>query len=216
MQLLFDLDGTLTDPATGITLSLQHALTKLGSRVPPADDLKRFIGPPLQETFAELLSTKDEAVLGLAIQHYRGRYAQVGIYENELYPDVPSGLAALSKLGHRLWVATSKPHVYAQRIVDHLGIASWFEKVYGSELSGRNSDKSELIAGLLKAEGLRPADAWMIGDRVHDVVGARRNGVRTIAVLWGYGSEEELRAARPDAMVSSMSELCDCLAAIGA
>jgi len=212
-ELLFDLDGTLTDPATGITRSLQHAFTKLGRDVPPLGELKRFIGPPLREAFADLLSTDDEAVLDLAIQHYRDRYAEVGIYENELYPDVPDGLAALRRLGHRLWVATSKPQVYARRIIDHFGLSHWFEEVYGSELSGEGSDKSELISNILKRERLRPDDAWMIGDRSHDIVGAQRNGVRTIAVLWGYGSEEELRGARPDAMVGSMAHLCEYLAA---
>ena len=208
MELLFDLDGTLTDPAVGITLSLQHALTKLGCRVPPVGELKRFIGPPLRETFANLLSTDDDALLDLAIQHYRERYAEAGIYENELYPDVQDGLATLRKLGHRLWVATSKPRVYARRIIDHFDLGLWFEKVYGSELSGKNSEKSELIGSLLKRERLRPNDAWMIGDRAHDILGAQRNGVSTIAVLWGYGSEEELRAARPDTMVGSMAHLC--------
>jgi len=212
-ELLFDLDGTLTDPAIGITLSLQHTLTKLGRHVPPVGELKRFIGPPLRGTFAELLSTNDEAVLDLAIQHYRDRYAEVGIYENELYPDVPDGLAALRRLGHRLWVATSKPEVYARRIIDHFGLSHWFEEVYGSELSGENCDKTELISHILDRERLRPDDAWMIGDRSHDIVGAQRNGVRTIAVLWGYGSEEELRGARPDAMVGSMAHLCEYLAA---
>ncbi|MBN1918090.1 MAG: HAD hydrolase-like protein [Verrucomicrobia bacterium] len=208
MELLFDLDGTLTNPAAGITRSLEHALVTLGHGVSPGDDLKRFIGPPLREAFAELLSTDDEATLSLAIRHYRDRYTEAGIYENDLYPDVPSGLASLRELGHRLWIATSKPQVYAQRIAEHFGISRWFENVYGSELSGRNADKAELIGHLLKTEKLRPTDAWMIGDRIHDVVGAQRNGVRTIAVLWGYGSEAELRAARPDAMVRSMAELC--------
>jgi phosphoglycolate phosphatase len=111
LDLFFDLDGTLTDPARGITLCLQHALLALGRQAPPLEHLRRYIGPPLRGTFVDLLATDEHAVIEAAIGHYRERFSAVGLYENEVYPDVPKGLAALREAGHRLWVVTSKPGV---------------------------------------------------------------------------------------------------------
>lgn len=207
MDLFFDLDGTLTDPARGITLCLEHALLALGRQAPPLEHLRRYIGPPLRGTFVDLLETDERAVIEAAVVHYRERFSAVGLYENEVYPDVPKGLVALREAGHRLWVVTSKPGVYACRIVEHFELTSLFQGVYGSELSGKNADKIELIAHVLKSEQLDPAHARMIGDRAEDIVGGRANGTRTIGVLWGYGSEEELMKAEPDIIVDSMAKL---------
>jgi phosphoglycolate phosphatase len=211
LDILFDLDGTLTDPVLGITRCIQHALTGLGRTAPDLDSLRRCVGPPLQDSFAELLETKDEILLAEAIRLYRERFKPVGMFENSVYPDVPEGLETLRAQGHRLWVATSKPHVFAQEIVEHFGLARFFERVHGSELSGVNADKGDLIRHVLAEEGIPPEQAWMVGDRMHDVLGARRNGVEAIGVLWGYGSEEELRAAAPRRIVASMAELCEAI-----
>lgn len=211
MDILFDLDGTLTDPVVGITRCIQHALVSLGRAAPDLDGLRRCVGPPLQDSFAELLETTDEALLADAIRLYRERFKPVGMFENSVYPDVPEGLETLRAQGHRLWVATSKPHVFAREIVEHFGLARFFERVHGSELSGVNADKGELIRYVLAEEGISPGHAWMVGDRMHDVLGARRNGVEAIGVLWGYGSEEELRAAAPRRIVASMAELCEAI-----
>lgn len=207
MELFFDLDGTLTDPALGITACLQHAVARLGGQPPPAAALTRFIGPPLRSTFCELLTTEDPALLDAAIAHYRDRFANIGIFENAVYPDVPAGLAALCADGHRLWVVTAKPEVYAQTIVSHFGLDHHFAGIHGSELSGERTDKGDLIRHVLERERLAREAVWMIGDRMHDVTGGRRNGVRTMAVLWGYGTEEELRTASPDAMAASMDDV---------
>lgn len=207
MELFFDLDGTLTDPVLGICGSLQYALVRLGRQPPPMSELERFIGPPLRGTFAELLATDDREMLEAAVAFYRERFTSKGLYQNRVYPDVADGLASLREDGHRLWVVTSKPRVYAERIAHHFDLASSFEAVYGAELSGERSDKSELIAFALAAEDLDPSTVWMIGDREQDVRGGRANGTRTAGVLWGYGSETELRGAEPDCLVDSMQAL---------
>ncbi len=207
--LLFDLDGTLTDPERGITTCIQHALSALHRTVPPGESLRRCIGPPLRASFAELLETDDEATLDAALAHYRARFATTGIYENTLYPFVPGALAALQGARHRLWVATSKPTVYARRIVEHFGLAPYFEGVYGSELTGQRADKGELVRHLLATERLDPGRTWMIGDRSHDVTGGRANGLRTIGVLWGFGSDRELREAGADLVVDTMDQILE-------
>lgn len=209
MNLFFDLDGTLTDPGIGITRCIEHALTCLGRPAPNVESLRRCVGPPLQRSFEELLGTRDEAAVAEAIRLYRERFVPVGMFENSVYPDVPPGLETLKRAGHRLWVVTSKPHVFARRIVEHFGLSGLFEKVYGSELSGENADKADLLREVLAREAIRPEDACMIGDRAVDVLGARAHGIPAIAVLWGYGSEEELAAAAPDRVVASMLELCE-------
>jgi phosphoglycolate phosphatase len=211
LDILFDLDGTLTDPVLGITRCIQHALVNLGRTAPEIDSLRPCVGPPLQDSFAELLETTDEFLLSEAIRLYRERFKPIGMFENSVYPDVPEGLKTLRAQGHRLWVATSKPHVFAREIVEHFGLAEFFERVHGSELSGVNADKGDLIRHVLSEEGISPEHAWMVGDRKHDVLGARRNGVEAIGVLWGYGSEEELRAAAPRRIVATMAELCEAI-----
>ncbi len=208
MNLLFDLDGTLTDPELGITRSIQYALHKLGrSEQPPREALRRYIGPPLRRSFAELLDTRDESRLDAAMAAYRQRFADIGIFENAVYPEVPGGLATLCEGGHRLWVATAKPEVYARRIIDHFNLAPMFQRIYGSELSGENSEKSDLISSILDRERLKLATVFVIGDRGQDILAGRANGTRTIGVLWGYGTEEEIRGAQPDLAVNSMAAL---------
>lgn len=209
MNLLFDLDGTLTDPFVGITRCIQHALSQLGRAAPPSAELSRFIGPPLRGTFAELLSTNDDAAISRAVASYRERFAAEGMLENDVYPGVGSGLEKLTADGHRLWVVTSKPGIYARKIVAHFGLASWFRETYGSELDGENSNKGDLVRVVLESEGLAPTETWMIGDRSHDIRAGRVNGTRTVGVLWGYGTPEELRVEEPDMLLGSMAELVE-------
>lgn len=129
------------------------------------------------------------------------------MFENVIYPDVEARLTRLADDGHQLWVVTSKPHEFARQIVDHFGIRSYFRDVYGSELDGRNADKGTLIRVVLETEHLAPDDTWMVGDRAEDIRGGRANGTRTVGVLWGYGSEAEIRGEEPNAVIASMSEL---------
>ena len=191
---LFDLDGTLTDPKPGITQCIAHALTGLGQAPPDLDQLAWCIGPPLRGSFARLLVSDDDALLDRAIALYRERFGAVGLFENALYPGVAEAVAAVRAAGCATFVATSKPHVYATRIVEHFGLAPLFDGVYGSELDGTRVDKGELIAHALAERRLDPARVVMVGDREHDMIGAGRCGVRAIGVLYGYGSAAELRA----------------------
>jgi phosphoglycolate phosphatase len=207
VDLLFDLDGTLTDPGVGITRCLQHAMSVLGREPPAMGELLGFIGLPLRATFSQLLATADGGLVSRAIALYRERFVEAGMFENEVYPDVAPVLQELLAGGHRLWVVTSKPEVYARKIIDHFGLSSWFSEIYGSELDGRNSDKADLVRVVLEKEAMVPGATWMIGDRAHDVRGGRRNATRTAGVLWGYGSEQELRAEGPDVLVESMAAL---------
>jgi phosphoglycolate phosphatase len=192
-DIFFDLDGTLTDPKPGITGSIQYALEKLDLPVPSQDELTWCIGPPLRASFVTLLG--GEALADRAVALYRERFADTGLYENSVYPDIEHILAALRQSPRRLFVATSKPHVFAERIIDHFGLTSYFEQVFGSELDGTRVNKGELLAYAIKTTGVDPSQALMIGDRSHDMVGATNNGMRGIGVLYGYGSKDELVAA---------------------
>jgi len=192
--IFFDLDGTLTDPKIGITRSIQYALNKLAHpTIPTEDELTWCIGPPLRGSFAKLLGSDTSA--DLAVSYYRERFSDVGLYENGVYAGVAEVLTALGGSGRRLFVATSKPHVFAERIIDHFGLRHHFERVFGSELDGTRVDKSHLLQYALKETAIDPSRAIMVGDRSHDIVGARNNAMNAIGVLYGYGSAEELTAA---------------------
>ena len=188
--IFFDLDGTLTDPKPGITGSIQYALRKLDLPVPTQDELSWCIGPPLRASFVTLLGGERPADRAVAL--YRERFAEVGLYENSVYPDIEHILATLRQSPRRLFVATSKPQIFAERIIDHFGLTGYFERVFGSELDGTRVNKSELLAYAIATTGVDRQQALMIGDRSHDMVGARNNGMRAIGVLYGYGSEQEL------------------------
>ncbi len=207
MHLFFDLDGTLTDSRPGILKSMRHALTVLGLPVPPDEELIRFIGPPTQDAFRELLGSSDSELNTRAIAVYRERFARLGMFENSVYPGVIQGLSALAEAGFPMLVVTSKPEVFAEQIIDHFELRKFFGHVYGSELTGERGNKAELIAHVLASEGLSSADAWMIGDRLHDIRGAKHNGLRSAGVLWGYGDRNELTQAGADTVFESMPEL---------
>jgi phosphoglycolate phosphatase len=186
----FDLDGTLTDPKPGITRSIQYALGKLGCDVPTEDDLTWCIGPPLHASLKKLLGTDDLADKALLL--YRERFADIGLFENRIYPGIEATLSAVARSGRRLFVATSKPVVYAERIVDHFKLRVYFERVFGSELDGTRSDKTDLLGYALQTTGVDPSQAIMIGDRSHDMIGARNNKMTAVGVLYGYGGKQEL------------------------
>jgi len=214
MHLLFDLDGTLTDPFPGIIKSIQHALVALGHPAPPDNDLRWCIGPPLRQVFARLLDTKDASLIESAVLKYRDRFGTVGLFENDLYPGIETALAELKRSGHTFGVATSKPAVFAVRIIEHFGLKPYFRSIDGSEMDGTRADKTSLIAYILKRDAIAPADTIMIGDREFDMIGARQNGVAALGVLWGYGSRAELEAAGAFACVASPQELPAALAQI--
>jgi phosphoglycolate phosphatase len=201
----FDLDGTLTDPKLGIARSIQYALGKLGHAAPPADELTWCIGPPLLASLQTLLGGGDLAKQALSL--YRERYSDIGIFENHVYAGVEDTLCALCTAGHRLFVATSKPGVYAERIVDHFKLARYFERVFGSELNGQRSDKTELLGYALQTTGVEPRRAVMIGDRMHDMIGARNNGMTAVGVLYGYGARQELMEAGAHHLCATPREL---------
>jgi phosphoglycolate phosphatase len=190
----FDLDGTLTDPKIGITASIQYALAKFDVPVPTQDELTWCIGPPLHANFRALLGCSDSDA-DRAVAFYRERFGEVGLFENNLYAGIEDTLMTVAAPGRRLFVATSKPHVYADRIIDHFGLRRHFERVFGSELDGTRVDKSDLLRYALDETSTDPARAMMIGDRKHDMIGAANNGISTIGVLYGYGSREELTTA---------------------
>lgn len=195
-NILFDLDGTLTDPREGITRSIQHALAKLGIDEPDLRNLEHFIGPPLLQQFMVAYDF-DEAKAWEAVNFYRERFRVTGLYENQLFHGVIALLETLQQQGRHLYIATSKPWEFAREIARHFDFAKHFKVVYGSELDGTRTNKVELIAHILQQEGLDPAQTLMIGDRKHDLIGARANGLDCAAVGYGFGSREELEAEAP-------------------
>ncbi len=211
---LFDLDGTLTDPKRGITRSVQYALRKRGITPPDADELEPFIGPPLEQSFRERLGF-DAVEARRAVDDYREYFSERGIYENEVYAGIPSLLRELRESGRRVCLATSKPTVFAERILEHFDLTKHFDLVVGSHLDGTRVEKTEVVsAALVGVRGEAPERAVMVGDRMHDVHGARANGIDAIAVAWGYGTREELRAAAPTSLAASVEELRRLLLAV--
>lgn len=207
VNIFFDLDGTLTDPKDGITRCIQYALDQLGVASPAADQLEWCIGPPLHTSFALLLETNERALLENAISLYRQRFSERGLFENRVYPEVVPTLRWIKALGVHLFLATSKPKVFAEQIIDHFSLTPFFNAVYGSELDGQLSDKGELIAYILDTEHLDPKQTLMVGDRSHDIIGGKKNGIKTAGVSYGYGSREELAASEPDFTVSVLADL---------
>lgn len=204
---LFDLDGTLTDPREGITRCIAYALERMGIEPPPLDPLTFAIGPPLRGSLAQLLGTSDRAAVERALALYRERFAEVGLFENAPYEGIHDALDAIRGTGARLFVATSKPLVYAARIVSRFGMDAHFVEVHGCELDGTREDKRDLLAYLLPRHGIAPEHAVMIGDRGADMRAACHHGVRAVGALWGYGSAEELREAGAHALCESPAHL---------
>jgi phosphoglycolate phosphatase len=207
-NIIFDLDGTLTDPQPGITRSIQFALEKLGRPVPAVDDLLWCIGPPLLGSLKKILAA-DAHKAETALSIYRERYNTVGKFENKVYPGIPGTLTALNRQGFNLFVATSKPYVFANDILAHFDLLRFFKRVYGCELDGTLADKGELIAYILKREELIANNTMMVGDRSHDILGARKHGVYSLGVTYGYGTKEELVESGADCIVDSPREIME-------
>ena len=209
--ILFDLDGTLSDPKVGITKSVQYALHKMDIVESNIDKLECFIGPPLQVSFAEYYNF-DESNSQKAIALYRERFKEKGMFENELYSNIPLLLKSLKDQGFTLVIATSKPTVFAEQILKYFNINQYFELIVGSNLDGTRASKTEIIQYILdKYTAYKPRDFIMIGDRKHDIIGSINTGIDSIGVTYGYGSFEELRHANPTFIVDNVDQIKDIL-----
>lgn len=205
--LFFDLDGTLADPSDGMTKCLRHALECLGWPTPPPAELLQYIGPSLRWTFPRLLASDDPELIEAAVGYYRQRYGTVGLFEQEIYPGIPPVLRSLHDDGFALYVVTSKPKIFAERIIRHFELDAYFVEVFGPDLDGRFDDKTELIAHIFARNICQPRQAVMIGDRASDIVAGKTNGAHTIAVTYGFGSVEELAATEPDCFCHNPAEI---------
>jgi phosphoglycolate phosphatase len=203
LSILFDLDGTLADSRVGITKSVQYALRKQGVVIDNPDDLVPYIGPPLEWAFREFHGLS-EAQARRALQSYREYYESTGIFQHVAYPRIEDLLGSLSRKGKQLFVVTSKPGVYADQILSYFRLDRYFHAIEGSEMDGTRTDKAELIGYVLSKHALKKHQTVMVGDRLHDVVGAGTNGVDSIGVGYGFGSREELTNARATYFIESM------------
>ncbi len=206
--ILFDLDGTLTDPKIGITSCVQYALHKLGIEEPDLDELEPFIGPPLTDSFREFYGFDDETVQQ-AVIYYRERFSTVGLFENDIYPGIAQMLERLKQAGRRLAVASSKPTVFVKQILEHFEILSYFDVVVGSELDGTRVKKEEVVEEALRqllCDG-NGHDIVMVGDRKFDIEGAKAYGIDSIGVAYGYAACGELEEAGADVIVETVEEL---------
>jgi phosphoglycolate phosphatase len=192
VNLLFDLDGTLTDSRIGIERCICHALAEMGVVISDQIDLTKYLGPPLRDSFSELLNTQSVDDIEHAVRLYRERFGEVGLYENSVYEGIEELLQDLVGVADKLFVSTSKPRIYAEEILRHFNLAGFFAGIYGSEMDGRLSAKSELIGHVLRLESLDPNHTVMVGDREYDVIGAKQNALESIGVLWGFGDRQEL------------------------
>lgn len=220
--LLFDLDGTLTDPKEGITTSVQYALHSFGIEEPDLDKLTPFIGPPLKDSFMEAYGF-DEKQAEEAIEKYREWFRPKGIFQNNIYPGIREMLKKLKGQGKVLAVASSKPQVFVEQILHHFEIYEYFSVIVGSELDGRRGTKEEVVEEALRRlaeeengrvsteketeNGRAMAETVMIGDRKFDVAGGKEHGLVTVGVTFGYSPEGELEEANPDYLVDSVEEL---------
>jgi phosphoglycolate phosphatase len=203
--ILFDLDGTLSDPSVGFMRSITYALEKMAVPIPPEATLRRWIGPPLRQSLAEFLPPEK---IDTALGHYRERYdAGGGMFENSLFPEIPALLAELVAHRKKLLIATAKPHNIARQVIAHFGLTELFHAIYGPEMDGTRNNKAELITHLCALEKLDPAEAVMIGDREHDIIAAHKNQMMGIGVLWGFGDAAELRQAGAAHIVATPNEL---------
>ena len=205
--LFFDLDGTLTDPGEGITNSVAYALEKFGISVADRAELYPFIGPPLIDSFMKLYGFSHEKAK-LAVAYYREYFHDRGIFENRLYDGIPDLLKRLTDAGKTLVVATSKPEPFARRIVEHFGLSEYFTLVAGASFDETRSEKWDVIEYAIKSLGLTDRkNIVMIGDRKHDIIGAKKTGLDSIGVLWGYGDRAELADAGADHVVAEIQNL---------
>lgn len=208
--ILFDLDGTLTASGEGITKCVQYAMHKMGIEEPDLRKLEEFVGPPLLDQFMKYCGFTEEQA-HMAVQYYRERYEQVGIYENAPYPGVPELLSSLREHGYLLAVASSKPTHFVRRVLDHFDMTGYFHVIVGTETDGSRLSKSDVIEEALRRLGMEDQreNAVMVGDREYDIYGARERGLDCVAVTYGYGSLEELTKANPAYFADSAEQLLD-------
>ncbi|MBQ1847385.1 MAG: HAD hydrolase-like protein [Clostridia bacterium] len=205
--LLFDLDGTITDPELGITSAVQYAAKKLGFDAPDRTVFRDFIGPPLRKSFAERFSLTEEQA-ETAVKYYREYYRPKGIFECVLYPGIEKALEEFDRLGYSLGIATVKPEIFAEKIMDHFGLTKRFRFISGSELDNSRDDKADVILRAMEnINGSTKENTVMIGDRSYDMIAAKKVGIKCIGANYGYGSEEELREAGADATADSPCEI---------
>lgn len=205
--LFFDLDGTLTDSAEGITNCVAYALEKFGITESDKSALRRFVGPPLVDAFMEYYGlTRDDALK--AVEYYRERFRDIGIFENAVYDGIPELLCELSAAGYELIIATSKPEQFAKKIAKHFDIEKYFSLIAGATFDGRLSAKRDIINYALEGKGITDkSSVVMIGDRHHDTEGAAAIGVDSIGVLYGYGSKEELVKSGATYIAENVSDI---------
>ncbi len=204
-HILFDLDGTLTDPQEGIINSIQHALKHYGIKK-ENHELLHFIGPPLHKSFQEIFGTEKKAFEAVAV--YREYFAEKGKFENILYKGIPELLEQLNKNNKTLYTATSKPTIFAQQILEHFNIHQHFKTIVGSNLDGTRTEKKDVIQEVLnQMPNVNLKELIMIGDRKYDIIGAKHFGIDTISVTYGYGTLEELQNEKPDHIVNDVEEL---------
>lgn len=205
--ILFDLDGTLTDPKEGITKGVQYALKYYGIIEEDLDKLLCFIGPPLKEQFMKYCGF-DEKKAEEAVSKYRELYSESGIFQNRVYDGVEELLSVLKDKGYRLAVASSKPEVFVKKIIEKYGISQYFEAIVGSELNGKRSDKAEVIFEALRQLKIEDTkEVVMVGDREHDIIGAKKNNIKAVGVCFGYGEKSELEKAGADFIAKDIDEL---------
>lgn len=203
---LFDLDGTLTDPAVGITNSVMHALKKYGITVEDRRELYKFIGPPLHESFEKFYGFSREEALQ-AVEYYREYYRDKGIYENAVYDGIEEMLKSLYESGKKIILATSKPEVFAKEILRYFNLEKYFYYSAGANLDGSRTNKAEVIKYALKeGEVTDKSTVVMVGDREHDIIGANKNGIDSIGVLFGYGNRNELETAGATYIAQTVEE----------
>ncbi|MEB9683639.1 phosphoglycolate phosphatase [Bacillus thuringiensis serovar pingluonsis] len=204
---LFDLDGTLTDPKEGIVNSVLYALKKVGIEELHISELDSFIGPPIQQSFVERYNM-NEGEVERAVFYFREYLKQSGLLENNIYDGIPNLLKQLKDTGNHLFIATSKPTVLAEQVIEHFQLTNYFEDIIGSNLDGTRIKKEEIIAHILQTnEELNKEEIVMIGDRKHDIIGANQNGIASIGVLYGYGSETELTEVGVTHIANDVKEL---------
>lgn len=206
-NILFDLDGTLTDPKEGIIRCMQYAMENLCLECPPPEELHIHIGPPIRNALSVIMKTEDDALIEEALRIFRVRFSEIGLFENEVFAGVPEMLASLRDSNRRLFVATSKPLVFTERILSRFGLSAYFDGIYGSQLDGTLDNKGELIGHIIMSASLERDETLMVGDRMYDILGARKNNCLSMGVTYGYGSEEELQSAGADLICSSPSEI---------
>ena len=211
----FALDGTLTESGPGIVRSVRYALRQFGIDEPDDAKLRRFIGPPLVYSFSTFYGFSDDDA-HKAMAAYRDYYGVHGIFDNGVYAGIPELLASLKAAGKTLCVATGKPEKYMYPILERYGLRGYFSYCGGSDEAETRADKATVIRYVLDASGAHPDDVIMVGDRHHDIDGARANGVQSVGVLYGYGSREELAAAGADSIAESVPALRDMLLGGGA